>query len=522
MAQRRDKEPLSATFEELVKIAKPVPRESFGKALKRIRESKSMVKPDLGKIARVSVGTVSDWERDVSVPTRSEFARIVKALPAIKYFPPMSFSADGVPHAAKEPERKPAKASDSDWKPRRWQNGVEVNRDGNRVAEAIERAVAEVEGLSPELVQEINKIGGEMVKLVSDVELLQDLESRVDLGMSEETFARVTQAWLVEPGTEAGRRARLDALRRSSTRETRRRHGLTDKMLAEARPKPPPPVMPAMRRCPRCQSETTDLKAHRSVCSKRNWEREGWRSCEAGPGGASAPHRWNVGGRGALGGGEPPEDEELRVEACSSHRKKAARDWKREGWRACHALGADLAHRWNVDLSLMRTPVAIPESVDLAVETCPDHRERDLFLAKALGVEAPRSPVPSVEVANEETATLGRASDSSGAAALTAPDSGAPRSGDPAPSRGDALDLVERCLVLADMLWPGEPHAFVLDATGKSGWTAAVHVTHTWDRLAHGEGKDKSVAVRALADALRAETKERARAASEMARLLED
>jgi len=98
--------------------------------------------------------------------------------------------------------------------------------------------------------------------------------------------------------------------------------------------------------------------------------------------------------------------------------------------------------------------------------------------------------------------------------------------------KSSALDLAEKCVVLADMLWPGkkledgwvETHDFVLGPkrASKDGWWIAAVAFRGQGASATGSAPTRDGAVQALVAALRAETKARARAAEDMARLLED
>ncbi len=84
------------------------------------------------------------------------------------------------------------------------------------------------------------------------------------------------------------------------------------------------------------------------------------------------------------------------------------------------------------------------------------------------------------------------------------------------------LDLVERCLVLADLLWPYEAHKLVFWHAGGI-WNATIEgQAGGSDVRGGGSAVTKDGAMRALADSLRGETKVRAKAAEDMARLLED
>ena len=87
-----------------------------------------------------------------------------------------------------------------------------------------------------------------------------------------------------------------------------------------------------------------------------------------------------------------------------------------------------------------------------------------------------------------------------------------------------AFELVERCLLLADVLWAGEDrHEFVVAPKRGShdGWLCATVRRHGEDSI-RGSGPTMGAAVRALADALRVEAVSRMASVATLSKLLED
>lgn len=480
-----------------LKALGPKSRETFASALKRINAERGTARADLGKICRVSAAVVKSWEDGTAVPTKAEFGRLMKRHRRIRFFPPAEFSLvletaavdeETMDVGELEPLQLPAKAVT----PRTFGASLRLERETEgltqaELAEALEVSQTEV-GL-----WETDKRDPP----IETAKLLVDLFPRLLYGpypKNVEKYAKahgvapketssdridsvraVARLFLDNSTTPEQRQQRLEALREELPRRDRRALGIPSPD-AEPLPKPAREVKSAVRKCPRCSEEVADLAAHREACANRQpreWENAGWRSCEK----SLHPHHWNI--HGPAQALHPPAEMVLRSSPCEAHR-----------------------------------PVH-------EVKARPKNTQWVLAAAPPL-VEALESPVPSgaqggpMESQENTAPNVG----SIPAPVPSAPDSGAPR---PA---ADGLDLVERCLVLVDMLWPGEPHSFVLGARD-AGWCASivwqeVDGSLSFQERGYGEGKDKTAAVRALADALREETKVRAKAAAEMARLLED
>lgn len=475
-------------------------KETFAVALKRLRLEFGYSHRDVANMAKVPTARVRAWEDGEENPTKREFRRVCFILPRIEHYAPESFEAprsvrEAVVGKLEERDDKAAELRQTiDEGSRRFAPYVAL--DDSFAVENSSAAPMIVVGESGEVEAAIERRG-------QDVDV--DAEVEAELGKAgaaarTNKIRQIARSFLENAPTEENRQERLEAIRLELPRSQRRALGIPS---PDAVPpfRPPPRGAARTFKCPRCQAETVDLKVHRGLCPnvKVDWNKEGWRTCKFVE---QCAHVWNVQtGNGATPGGRagvgpPPDDAALVTETCPSHRPAAKSVAKK-------------TRSWELDLG--GDAAALPE------------------VPEFVGGLVARSPASSGDDADRKAASEESAGVCAGSdvrAPPTAPDSGPLDDG--ALIRGpgarvDGLALAERCLVLADMLWPAESHHLVIwFAAGV--WNVTVENTTDEGRAVRSGGTavDKHEAVRALADALRAETKERARAAEDMARLLED